>query len=188
MRGDGGSVAGAYTAAHNDKVERLALIAPLWLTKTPPRIDPGGPLGGYREVNVRKYGDAWRGPAPADQRATLIPEGWFETWRQATLASDPHGSEPEPFVGCPVARSRISATTWTMGRPYYDSAAIRVPTLLVHAEWDVDVMHDTMRDLFNRLVATPYRRWVEIGAGTHMVVLEQNRWPVLQAVTSFLQT
>ena len=46
---------------------------------------------------------------------------------------------------------------------------------------------DTVQDLFGRLSAAPYRRWVEIGAGTHMVVLERNRWQVLQAVVAFLQ-
>jgi hypothetical protein len=41
-------------------------------------------------------------------------------------------------------------------------------------------------DLFGRLTAAPYRRWTEIGDGTHMVVLEKNRWQVLNAVTAFL--
>ncbi len=182
----GGSVAGAYTAANNDKVERLVLIAPLWLTKTPPRIDPGGPLGGYREINVRKYGEAWRNVAPAEQRATLIPEGWFETWLQTTLASDPNGREPET-LRVPSGAIQDIREHWTADRPYYNPATIRVPVLLVHAEWDIDVTHDTMLDLYSRLVAAPYRRWVEIGAGTHMIVLERNRWQVLQAVTTFLQ-
>lgn len=182
----GGSVAGAYTAANNDKVERLALIAPLWLTKTPPRIDPGGPLGAYRAVNVRRYGEAWRAAAPADQRATLIPEGWFETWLQTTLASAPAGSQPET-LRAPSGAIQDVREHWTADRPYYDPSSIRVPVLLVHAEWDVDVTHATMLDLFARLVAAPYRRWVEVGAGTHMVVLERSRWQVLQAVTTFLQ-
>ena len=182
----GGSVAGAYTAAQHDKVERLALIAPLWLTKTPPRIDPGGPLGAYREVNVREYEEAWRGAAPADARAALIPEGWFEAWLQTTLAGGPAGSLPDT-LRAPTGAIQDIRDYWTTDRPYYDPADIRVPTLLVHAEWDADVTLDTVHDLFGRLRAAPYRRWVEIGAGTHMVILERNRWQVLRAVTAFLQ-
>jgi pimeloyl-ACP methyl ester carboxylesterase len=70
------------------------------------------------------------------------------------------------------------------GRPFYDPGEIRVPVLLIHAEWDVDVTFDTARDFFGRLTAAPHRRWIEIGQGTHMVILEKNRW---QAVNSIIE-
>lgn len=182
----GGSVAGAYAAAHNDKVVRLALIAPLWLTETPPRIDQGGPLGAYRDVDVRRYEQAWRVAAPEDQRAALIPAGWFEVWAEAALASNPRGAEPGT-VRAPNGAVQDIREHWAAGRPCYDPADIRAPVLLIHAEWDVDVTLDTVRDLFGRLTGAPYRRWTEIGGGTHMVVLEENRWQVLNAVRAFLE-
>jgi hypothetical protein len=58
---------------------------------------------------------------------------------------------------------------------------------LIHAEWDVDVTFDTTRDFFSRLTAAPYRRWIEIGQGTHMVILEKNRWQVVDSIIEFLR-
>jgi pimeloyl-ACP methyl ester carboxylesterase len=181
----GGSVAGAYAASHNAKVARLTLIAPLWLTQTRPRIDKGGTLGAYRDVDVWAYEESWRAAAPESQRRALIPEGWFEAWAQATLASDPGADQPG-LIRVPSGAVQDIREHWAVNRPFYDPADIRVPVLLIHAEWDADVTTDTIRDLFGRLTAAPYRRWTEIGGGTHMVVLEKNRWQVSNAVTAFL--
>jgi hypothetical protein len=40
--------------------------------------------------------------------------------------------------------------------------------------------------VFGKLLSTPYRRWVEIGEGTHSVFLEKNRWQVFGVVDGFL--
>ncbi len=62
-----------------------------------------------------------------------------------------------------------------------------MPVLLLHGEWDVDVGFDSMRDFFSRLKTAPFRRWIEIGEGTHMIVLEKNRWQVINAIVEFLR-
>jgi len=182
----GGSVAGAYAAKNNAKIKRLALIAPLWLRQSAGRIDGGGQLPPYREVDLWKYQDIWRAAAPENQREALIPPGWFEVWAETTLAIGPHGADPK-ILRAPSGAVQDIREYWASNRPYYDPAEIRVPVLLVHAEWDVDVTFDTVRDLFNRLIAAPYRRWIEIGQGTHMVILEKNRWQAVNAIIEFLQ-
>ncbi|OTP67682.1 hypothetical protein PAMC26510_30455 [Caballeronia sordidicola] len=40
--------------------------------------------------------------------------------------------------------------------------------------------------MFSKLTNAPYRRWVEIGEGTHSVLMEKNRWQVFAAVQAFL--
>jgi len=37
------------------------------------------------------------------------------------------------------------------------------------------------------LKTAPFRRWIEIGEGTHMIVLEKNRWQVINAIVEFLR-
>jgi pimeloyl-ACP methyl ester carboxylesterase len=182
----GGSVAGAYAAKNNGKIKRLALIAPLWLRQSAGRIDAGGKLPPYREVDLWKYQDIWRAAAPENQREALIPPGWFDVWAETTLAIGPRGADPKT-LRAPSGAVQDIREYWASNRPYYDPAKIRVPVLLVHAEWDVDVTFDTARDLFSRLTATPYRRWTEIGQGTHMVILEKNRWQAVNAIIEFLQ-
>ncbi len=49
----GTSIVGAYTAAHNDKVNRLVLYAPLWFFKEGTRVLASGQLGAYRLVSKR---------------------------------------------------------------------------------------------------------------------------------------
>ena len=76
---------------------------------------------------------------------------------------------------------------WAAGKPVYDPGQIEVPTLIVHAEWDQDLPLDMARTYFGLLVKAPYRRWVEIGEGTHSLLLEKNRMQVLGAVHGFLE-
>lgn len=183
----GGSVAGAYTASHNGKVARLALIAPQWLTEGPAPLDPGGVLGAYRRVAVLDAKARWLSAAPEVERDALIPAGWFETWAEASLATDPEGSAGTPrIMRAPSGAVLDTREYWAAGRAFYEPADIVVPVLLVHAEWDIDVPLDLARGYFARLTGAPYRRWVEIGEGTHLVVLEKNRMQVFDAVTQFL--
>ena len=58
--------------------------------------------------------------------------------------------------------------------------------LLVHAEWDLDVPLPVAQDYFTRLTGALYRRWVEIGEGTHMVLMEKNRLQAFRAIGDFL--
>ena len=134
----GATVAGAFASIAGDQVEKLVLVTPLWLSGTPLRIDPGGPLGAYRAVDPKAYGAAWRAAAPEHARQALIPDGWFDAWVEATLATDP-GSPVAGTVRAPAGAVQDVRDHWTAGKPLYDPAAITCPVLLVCAEWDVDV-------------------------------------------------
>ena len=182
----GGSIAGGYAAKNNGKIKRLALIAPLWLRETPGRIDAGGDLPAYREVDLFKYEETWRAAAPKDHRDALIPPGWFRIWAENTLAVGPRGTIPNTILA-PSGAIQDIREYWAVNRPFYDPGQIRVPVSLIHAEWDVDVPFDTARDFFSRLTAAPYRRWIEIGQGTHMVILEKNRWQAINSIIEFLR-
>ena len=58
--------------------------------------------------------------------------------------------------------------------------------LIVHAEWDQDLPNPMPREVFSRLTAAPYRRMVEIGEGTHTVIMEKNREQLFREVQLFL--
>ena len=161
------------------------MIAPLWLRETAGRIDPGGDLPAYREVDLRKYEESWRAAATKDQRDDLIPPGWFKVWAENTLMIGPRGTVPNTILA-PFAAIWDIREYWAAGRPFYDPGEIRVPVLLIHAEWDVDVPFNTARDFFSRLTAVPYRRWIEIGEGTHMLILEKNGWQAVNSIVEFL--
>jgi pimeloyl-ACP methyl ester carboxylesterase len=183
----GGSVAGAYTARNNNKVMKLALVAPLWLLNTPAPIDSGGALGAYRKVEVLGFKERWLAAAPEAARASLVPEDWFERWADASLATDAQGNAESPRVMRAVNGPILDIREyWAAGKAFYDPGDISVPVLLVHAEWDRDVTMASTQDFFVSLKRAPYRRWVEIGEGTHMVLLERNRLQVFDAISQFL--
>jgi alpha-beta hydrolase superfamily lysophospholipase len=59
--------------------------------------------------------------------------------------------------------------------------------LLVHGEWDVDVRIDQALAFFQTVTAAPYKRWVEIGEATHLVLMEKNRSQAFDALAQFFE-
>lgn len=71
----GTAITGAYTAGHNEKIERLVLYAPLWLLTGSPRIGGDGPLGAWRAVTMEAAKQRWLRGVAADKVDGLIPPG-----------------------------------------------------------------------------------------------------------------
>jgi pimeloyl-ACP methyl ester carboxylesterase len=183
----GTSIVGWYTAQHNDKVNRLVLYAPQWVRTVPALTDAGGKLGAYRGVSREAAKARWLTGVPEAKKADLIPAGWYEAWADATFATDPVGARQNPPVlRAPNGVVQDGREYWGAGKPLYDPAEIRVPTFLAHAEWDADLPSTMLHAYFAKLVNAPYKRYVEIGEGTHTVIMEKNRMQLFEAVQQFL--
>jgi len=183
----GTSIMGLYASTHNDKIERLVLYAPQWLsTSTVPADAP--PLGAYRTVTRDATLARWLMGVPADKKADLIPAGWFDQWADATFATDPAGAkQTPPVLRAPNGVAQDSRDYWLAGKPLYQPSDIRVPTLLLHAEWDADLPTYQTQAYFSQLTRAPYKRWVELGEGTHTVMLEKNRMQFFHELAGFLE-
>jgi pimeloyl-ACP methyl ester carboxylesterase len=182
----GTTIMGWYTAEHNDKVNKLVLYAPQWLSTSglPPGMDKAG---AYRTVLMDSAKERWlKGVAP-DKQHDLIPAGWFEQWAKATWATDPVGAKQSPPVlRAPNGVLKDAREFWLAGKPQYDPGKITVPTMLVHAEWDADLPSYQAQGYFTQLTNTPYKRFVEIGEGTHTIIMEKNRLHLFHEVQLFL--
>jgi pimeloyl-ACP methyl ester carboxylesterase len=184
----GTTIMGWYTSEHNDKVNKLVLYAPQWLREGGVSlVDSGAKLGAYRAVSKDAAKGRWLAGVAEDQKAALIPPGWFEAWAEATWATDPAGAKQSP----PVLRAPNGVVAdgreiWNAGQSQYDPGNIRVPTFLAHAEWDADLPNSMLYAYFAKLTHTPYKRYVQIGEGTHTVIMEKNRMQLFQAVQAFL--
>ena len=181
----GTSIMAAYTAANNDKVNKLALYAPLWLRNTPGLIGGDGPLGAYRSVTKENAKKRWLTGVPEEKQAELIPAGWFDAWAAATWETDPKSKEGG-LLRAPNGVIQDVRDYWASGKPYYDPANVRVPTLLIKAEWDQDTPAHMSQALFPLLKNAPAKRYVEIGEGTHTVIMEKNRLQLFREVQLFL--
>lgn len=181
----GTSIMATYTAANNDKVNKLALYAPLWLRNTPGLIGGDGPLGAYRTVTRENARKRWLTGVPEEKQADLIAAGWFDAWAQATWGTDPEAKNGGQ-LRAPNGVIQDVREYWASGKPYYDPANIRVPTLLIKAEWDQDTPAYMSQALFPLLKNAPAKRYVEIGEGTHTVIMEKNRLQLFREVQAFL--
>jgi pimeloyl-ACP methyl ester carboxylesterase len=181
----GCDIVGAYTAAHNEKANRLVLYGPSWLATKPTPPDSLPSLGAYRTSTMAATQARAQEGAPETIKGDLMPPAWFEMWSAAALATDPVGANQSP----PVLRSpngvwQDMRNYWNAGKPYYDPGQITVPTLVISAEWDGDNVD--VEALFHRLGNHTDKRLVEVAGGTHMVIMETNRMQLFRAVQSFL--
>lgn len=184
----GTALMGRYAADNPAVVERLVLYAPIWNRQTPSLVDQGGTIGAYRFV-TQEQARARRGAGvPEAHRAGLVPPGWFEHWAGVTWATDPEGLRRNPpALRAPNGVVADGREYWSAGRPYYDPAKITAPTLLVLGEWDQDTPPYMAQTLFPLLTASPGKRLVLLGEGTHGMWMERNRGALFQAVQVFLE-
>ncbi|MEJ1977971.1 MAG: alpha/beta fold hydrolase [Acetobacteraceae bacterium] len=183
----GTTLMGAFTARNNHLVNKLVLNTPQWLRTTPSASDQGGPLGAYRVISVESAKERWLRGVPEDKKDGLIPAGWFDAWADATFATDPwDGNQAPRQLRAPNGTVQDSRAFWAAGRPFYNPGDITVPVLITHAEWDQDLPLEMARTYFGLLTGAPYRRWVEIGEGTHTLLMEKNRMQLFRAVQAFL--
>jgi pimeloyl-ACP methyl ester carboxylesterase len=183
----GTTIMGWYATQNNDKVNKLVLYAPGWIRTTPSLVNPGDKLGAYRAVSRDAAKGRWLTGVAENKKVDLIPPGWFEAWADATFATDPVGSkQTPPVLRAPNGVVQDGREFWGAGKPLYDPAEIRVPTFLAHAEWDQDLPSYMLYAYFAKLTNAPYKRYVEIGEGTHTVIMEKNRMQLFRAVQAFL--
>jgi len=184
----GTTIMGKYTSENNDKVNKLVLYAPQWLRQGgAPLTDKGGQLGAYRVASIEDAKNRWLTGVPESAKADLIPKGWFEKWAQATFATDPWGREQSPKkLRAPNGTVADAREFWTAGKPVYDPKNIRVPVMLVHAEWDADLPSYMMYEYFTQLENAPYKIMLQISEGTHTIIMEKNRMLMFAGVQEFL--
>jgi pimeloyl-ACP methyl ester carboxylesterase len=181
----GTAITALYTTQNNDKVNRLVLYAPIWLRQSKSLTDTGGALGAYRTVTVEAARKRKDTGIPAGKKP--MPDAWFDAWATATFASDPVGSKANPpYVRAPNGVVQDGRDYWGAGKPYLNPADIRVPTMLVLAEWDADTPTYMAQTLFPLLVNAEPKRLVIIGEGTHSIINERNRMQLFGEVQLFL--
>ena len=177
-----------YTSLNSHKVEKLALYAPVWIRQTASLVQTGpGPIPAYRSVNMAQAKARWLTGVPEAKKADLIPAGWFEAWATATIASDPVGAQQNPSVlRAPNGVVADGLKYWGNGVIPWKAEDIKVPVLLIKAEWDQDTPAYMAQNLLPKLTGAPYKRYVELGEGTHTIVMEKNRMNLFREVQLFL--
>lgn len=176
-----------YSTRQPEKVAKLVMFAPVFTPAQLPEPPPPVPQACYRSVTLEQARQRWFAGVPAEKQAALVPQAWLDTWARAIFESDPEGSKQSP----PVLRAPNGVLVdilgeWLRGRRLYDPSQLRAPTLIIKGDWDVDTPAAMAQGLFASLSGVPYRSYIEIGEGTHMLALEKHRNQLFRAVQSFL--
>ena len=177
-----------YTSLNSQKVEKLVLHAPVWIRETASFAQAGpGPIPAYRTVSMAQAKARWLTGVPEDKNADLIPAGWFEAWASATAATDLVGaSQNPPVLRAPNGVVADGLKYWGAGVIPWKAEDIKVPVLLIKAQWDQDTPAYMAQNLLPKLTGAPYKRYVEIGEGTHTIIMEKNRMNLFREVQLFL--
>ena len=175
--------AGAFTAAHPEKIDKLILFGPIAQRNM---AIPDQGLPPTQLITVKAQHDRFISDTPKDHPA-VINDTHFAAWGQAFLASDPQsGRHTPPAVSVPTGPIVDIGAAWSGHFPY-DLADIAVPTLIVRGEWDSLSTDADAAWLMNSLTGTPTKRDVKIPRGGHLMHLESARTGLYRAVGDFLQ-
>lgn len=177
----GATLAAAYTAQANDRVERLVLYSPPWLRDDAPPADALAKLGAWRTVPLDSLRERWLREVPDKRRADLIPDATMTAFLKAMEAAD----TAEGALKVPNGAVAETLTHWAAGKPVWEPRRISVPTLVIQGEWDVETPPDMGLSVFAGL--TGLKRYVLVGEGTHTLLLEKNRMHLYRAVQGFLE-
>ena len=179
----GTTTTGRYAAENSDKVNRLVLYAPAWISEAPAGTQPA--LGAYQTWTMEQARSRLQDGTPEEKKKDLMPAAWFEAWSAAALATDPVGAkQTPPVVRTPTGTVQDTREYWFARKPLWEPSEIKAPTLIVVGEWDGLIQVSWA--VFDRLTNTAYKRLVQIGQGTHLVFLEKNRIHLFREVQLFL--
>lgn len=199
----GTALSGGYTAAHNEAVRHLVLVAPLWIIRNtpgmalsrwmmsslpPPLTNNADFLGGFRTVNKAEARQRWLRGLDAAVAEKLMPQEEFDRWWQALYEIQGSPGDKAQAVLAPNGVMADLIDAWAGGRPTYQPEHIAVPTQLLVAEWDLDTPAYMAQELYARLTRAPYKRLEVLARGTHSMALEINRVDLYRRTREFLET
>ena len=182
-----GSAITSYYAAQNvARVARLVLYAPIWsrTESGPSPIHVDGKIGAYRTVTREATWARRQAGLPAT-RKNVIPEGWFDQWWEATVASDP--ASTGETIRAPNGVVADGADYWNVAKPLYDPGKITTPVLLTVGEWDNDTPPYMAQTLYPLFENARWKRLSILSGGTHALMMERNRLLLFRTVQQFLE-
>ena len=172
-----------YAAENPAKVVKVVLFAPVWLTERRPQYQ-----GAYRTGTRESVRTQTTAGLPQERIEEISPSAWYDKWWSVLQATDPGGAtRTPPVIRAPNGVFKDLSEYWGSGKPFYDPAAIRAPTLLVVGEWDATTPPAGAQELFKHLTGSKDRRLLILAEGSHQMALERNRLHLIRAVQGFLE-
>ena len=180
----GGSVAALYASKFPDKVSKLILFAAITKKETVSKAEEINYSFETMTPNERVH--AMKNLTPEGKSCVLEPEViniWGNTW----LQSDPLTLKSKSgAIRFPSGPSQ-DVTDLLHNKPYYKPEDIKVPVLVIRGEWDSYPNNTDCEKLFSSLENAPYKKYVMLEKGTHVMHLEKSRYQLYDETLLFLK-
>jgi pimeloyl-ACP methyl ester carboxylesterase len=170
--------------AHPELIDRLVLFAPIAQRTMPREKMPAFPA--WRIVTLQDQWNRFVEDVPAHE-PQVLSRIHFEEWGQRYLDSDCDSRARDPAgVKTPLGPFSEIVKAWH-GQLAYDPSRVRAPVAIIRGEWDSLMRDDDARWLFDAFTASPLKRDIKIGSGTHLMHLEAMRLALWQESIAFLR-
>ncbi|USG61953.1 alpha/beta hydrolase [Sneathiella marina] len=181
-------ITGAFTSMNNEKVERLALYGTSMLNSGASLIGSERPTSAYRYVDANSIKARWEHGLTAAEIDDIIEPDWQQRWLDEAITSDPNSANHDPpLLRAPTGVVDDKVCRWSQGVFQYDPAEVKVPTLIIVGEKDIETSPEGAITLYHKLVNTPHRRYTIVGNMTHSALIERRRDQLFRATQSFLE-
>jgi len=181
----GGSVAALYASVFFDKVCKLILLAAITSRESVSAVEKTA--AAFELMTPQQRITAMKSLTPEAEVCQLEPE-IFDTWGDTWLRSDTLAVKfKSNQVRFPSGPSQ-DMEEMLHGKSYYNPADIKVPVLIIRGEWDKYPDNNDAERLFVSLENAPYKKYVLIEKGTHVIHLEKNRYQVYDEALRFLKS
>ncbi len=174
-------VAGRFATRCPARVDRLVLFGPIARRDgaTPPRFPA------WRLVSLQDQWDRFTAEVPKGE-LPVLSRRHFTEWGEHYLDSDAGSRARTPAgVKTPCGPWHDIGRAWA-GDFAYDPARVQAPVAIIRGEWDTMCNDADAGWLFANFTASPLRRDVKIGRGTHLMHLESSRYALYRETQSFL--
>jgi pimeloyl-ACP methyl ester carboxylesterase len=178
----GSMVTGRFAGRCPELVERLVFFGPI--TWRPRKSEPQK-LPGWRLISLKDQWDRFTEAVPKDAEPVLSRRD-FDEWGERYLDSDAASRTRSPAaVKVPSGAFQDIFDAWA-GEHVYDPGLVRAPAAIIRGEWDNYSDDADAHWLFGALKASPEKRDIKIGRGTHLMHLEAMRGVLHRESIAFL--
>jgi pimeloyl-ACP methyl ester carboxylesterase len=180
----GSMPAGRFACEHPSMIDRWVLFEPI--ARRPPRRYESAPSGpAWRAITSEDQWKRFIEDVPVGE-PPVLSRNHFDEWAERYLDSDPKSRARNPAsVKVPSGpfNDILRARHGELG---YEPALVQTPLALIRGEWDGVVPDEDARWLFDAFKASPIKRDIKIGRGTHLMHLEAMRVALYRETNTFL--
>jgi pimeloyl-ACP methyl ester carboxylesterase len=173
-----------YAEKFPNKIAKLVLFAAITVRNENTEI--GKIEKAYETLTPGQRINSMKNLTPTGEECQLEQEmfaGWGKAWLQSDSLSFQNNSGTVKFPAGPS----VDVQNLLHNKVYYNAENISVPVLIIRGEWDEYPNNADAGSLLTSLKKSPYKKYIVIKKGTHVMHLEKSRHQLYDETLRFLR-